>query len=53
MEIEPYLLSSSLNLVVAQRLVRKICEKCKEPAKLSEQVLKRLKIEPARLKNAA
>ncbi len=52
MGIEPYLLSSSLNLVVAQRLVRKICEKCKEPTTLSEQVLKRLKIEPARLKNA-
>ncbi|MGB7582974.1 MAG: ATPase, T2SS/T4P/T4SS family [Sedimentisphaerales bacterium] len=52
MEIEPYLLSSSLNLVVAQRLVRKICEKCKEPTTLSEQVLKRLKVDPAKLKNA-
>jgi type IV pilus assembly protein PilB len=53
MEIEPYLLSSSLNVVIAQRLVRKICDKCKEPTKLSEQVLKRLKIDPARLKDAA
>jgi type IV pilus assembly protein PilB len=52
MGIEPYLLSSSLNLVVAQRLVRKICEKCKEPTTLSEQVLKRLKVDPAKLKNA-
>jgi len=52
MGIEPYLLSSSLNLVVAQRLVRKICEKCKEPTTLSEQVLKRLKIDPARIKDA-
>ena len=31
MGIEPYLLASSLNLIIAQRLVRKICEKCKEP----------------------
>ena len=52
MEIEPYLLSSSLNLIIAQRLVRKICEKCKEPTTLSEQVLKRLKVDPAKLKNA-
>ncbi len=52
MEIEPYLLSSSVNLIIAQRLVRKICDKCKEPAKLSDQVLRRLKIDPARLRNA-
>ena len=31
MGIEPYLLSSSLILIIAQRLVRKICEFCKEP----------------------
>lgn len=29
MGIEPFLLSSTLELVVAQRLVRKICEKCR------------------------
>jgi type IV pilus assembly protein PilB len=29
MGIEPYLLASTLNLVVAQRLVRKICNSCK------------------------
>jgi type IV pilus assembly protein PilB len=52
MEIEPYLLSSSVNLIIAQRLVRKICDKCKEPTTISDQVLKRLKIDPARLKNA-
>ena len=52
MGIEPYLLSSSLNLIIAQRLVRKICEKCKEPTTLSEQVLKRLKVDPAKIKDA-
>ncbi|MGA2171964.1 MAG: ATPase, T2SS/T4P/T4SS family [Sedimentisphaerales bacterium] len=52
MGIEPYLLASSLNLIVAQRLVRKICEKCKEPTTLNEEVLKRLKIDPGQLKNA-
>ncbi|KPJ66220.1 MAG: hypothetical protein AMJ43_08760 [Coxiella sp. DG_40] len=53
MGIEPYLLASTLNLVVAQRLVRKICDHCKEPVKLSEEVLKRLKIEPKRAKDTA
>jgi type IV pilus assembly protein PilB len=46
MGIEPYLLASTLNLVVAQRLVRKICDRCKEPLELSEEVLRRLKINP-------
>jgi type IV pilus assembly protein PilB len=51
MGIERYLLASSLNLVVAQRLVRKICEHCKEPVTLSEEVLKRLKIDTKKTKN--
>jgi type IV pilus assembly protein PilB len=29
--IDPYLIAASLNAVLAQRLVRKICSKCKEP----------------------
>jgi type II secretory ATPase GspE/PulE/Tfp pilus assembly ATPase PilB-like protein len=52
MGVEPYLLASTLNLVVAQRLVRKICDRCKEPVTLSEQVLKRLKIDAARAKES-
>jgi type IV pilus assembly protein PilB len=31
MGIEPFLVASSLNLICAQRLVRRICSKCKEP----------------------
>lgn len=33
MDIEPFLISSSLSLVVAQRLVRRICPHCKEEVK--------------------
>jgi type II secretory ATPase GspE/PulE/Tfp pilus assembly ATPase PilB-like protein len=51
MGIEPYLLVASLNLIVAQRLVRKICEHCKEPIVLSSEVLKRLKVDPAQMKD--
>ena len=38
MKVEPFLISSTLNLVIAQRLVRKICEK-KDSYKLSESDL--------------
>jgi len=48
MEIERYLLASALNVVIAQRLVRKICSHCKEPVTLSEEVLKRLGIDRER-----
>jgi len=36
--IEPYLISASLNAVLAQRLVRCICENCKEPYEPSDEV---------------
>jgi type IV pilus assembly protein PilB len=52
MGIERYLLASALNLVIAQRLVRKICERCKEPVTLSEEVLKRLGINSERAKDS-
>lgn len=50
MGIERYLLASSLNLVIAQRLVRRICTHCKEPVLLSDELLKRLKIDAAAAK---
>jgi type IV pilus assembly protein PilB len=31
MGIEPFLVANSINLVAAQRLVRRVCENCKEP----------------------
>jgi len=42
MGIEPFLLSSSLRMVIAQRLVRRICEKCKEEIKISQVVSTRV-----------
>jgi type IV pilus assembly protein PilB len=38
--IEPYLLAASLNAVLAQRLVRKICDNCKEPYSVPENMQK-------------
>ena len=40
MRVEPYLLSSSLLTVVAQRLVRKICPYCKEKVEPKGDILK-------------
>jgi len=45
MGVEPYLLVSSLNLVVAQRLVRRICPNCKEPVELDHRLVERLRID--------
>ncbi len=42
MGAEPFLLAASVQALAAQRLVRRICEHCKEPAKLSPAMLKRL-----------
>ena len=39
MEVEPFLISSSLILVIAQRLVRKICNRCKEPENVDREAL--------------
>jgi len=46
MGIEHYLLASTLNMIVAQRLVRKICEHCRAPVTMQEETLKRLRIVP-------
>ncbi len=43
MGIEPFLLTASLNLVAAQRLVRKICDKCRSDAKPTESIAKVIK----------
>jgi len=39
MGIEPFLVASSLNLVCAQRLVRRICKNCSEPHPAQPQAL--------------
>ncbi|MHC4617312.1 MAG: GspE/PulE family protein [Planctomycetota bacterium] len=53
MGVEPYLLASTLNLIVAQRLVRRICDHCKERATVGEEVFKYLKIDPQQTDDSA
>jgi type IV pilus assembly protein PilB len=40
--IEPYLLTATLEGIVSQRLIRKICENCKEPYEPNEAQLREL-----------
>jgi type IV pilus assembly protein PilB len=39
MGVEPFLMTSSVNLIAAQRLLRKICPNCKAPAEVTPDVL--------------
>lgn len=48
MGIEPFLVSSSLICVIAQRLVRILCSHCKESYEPEKEVLKKLNIETNR-----
>lgn len=40
--LRPYIIASALKGVISQRLVRKICEFCKQPEKIDEKLAKRL-----------
>jgi len=40
MGIEPFLVATSVNLICAQRLVRRICSQCKEPLQILPQALR-------------
>ena len=51
MGIKPFLISSSIQAVLAQRLVRVICPKCKVPYKIEKDVLEALNIDSINLEN--
>lgn len=44
LKIEPFLLASTLNIIIAQRLVRQICKKCVESYTPDEKILRSLNI---------
>ena len=43
MGVEPFLLSSAMKMVISQRLWKRICDKCKEPHKISDLLLGKIK----------
>jgi type IV pilus assembly protein PilB len=46
MGVEPFLVTSSVNLILAQRLVRKICTECKERHEVHPQALIEMGMSP-------
>ncbi len=51
MGIEPFLISSSVILILAQRLIRKICSECREQIRVHPQLLIDLGVPPDEAKN--
>ncbi|MBU1707126.1 type IV-A pilus assembly ATPase PilB [bacterium] len=51
MGVEKFLVSSSVNLIMAQRLMRKICSKCKEPVDVHPEALREVGIDPETAKD--
>ncbi len=47
MDVEPYLVASTVNVIIAQRLVRKICPKCKASTKIDEDTLRIIDMNPS------
>lgn len=50
MGVERFLVSSSLTLVVAQRLIRKICAKCKTEAEIHPEAFREIGLDPEAMK---
>ena len=46
MGVETFLLTSSINLIAAQRLVRKICSSCKVPVEVAPEALINIGVDP-------
>jgi len=46
MEIEPFLVASSINIVISQRLVRKVCDQCRASYFLEAEELTTIKADP-------
>jgi type IV pilus assembly protein PilB len=50
--VQPFLVASSVRAIMAQRLVRRLCQNCKQPGEMSETELRALRIEPGQLREA-
>ena len=48
MGVEPFLVASSVSLIQAQRLVRKLCTKCRKPVDPPKALLEKLELKPGK-----
>ena len=51
--VKPFLVASSVRAIMAQRLIRKVCQKCKVPYKPTEYEVQLLKLNPDEVKSAS
>jgi type IV pilus assembly protein PilB len=47
--VQPFLVSSSVRAILAQRLVRKLCPECKRPHELTDPEMRALRLDPTQL----
>src|ERR1700730_8118891 len=47
MGVKPYAIATSVNLIIAQRLARRLCNQCKQPIDIPPEALKKEGFEPA------
>lgn len=52
MGVEPFLITASLNAVVAQRLCRRVCSECQVEIQINPQTLVDLQMKPDQIQNA-
>jgi type IV-A pilus assembly ATPase PilB len=50
--VQPFLVSSAVRAIMAQRLVRKICQNCKQPSELTEAEISALGLDATQLSEA-
>jgi len=50
--VQPFLVSSAVRAIMAQRLVRKLCQKCKEPYEMTEAEIEALSLDASQLAEA-
>lgn len=51
MGIEPFLVASAVNCILAQRLARRVCQECKEPIEVPPQALIDIEADPSDIPN--
>jgi general secretion pathway protein E/type IV pilus assembly protein PilB len=50
--VKPFLVASAVRAIMAQRLIRKVCAKCRQPYTPTDYEMETLKLNPEEMKNA-
>jgi len=53
MGVPPYLVANALQMVLAQRLVRRVCERCAKPHAVTEEEIEEFRLTPEQLEGAS